>query len=133
MKKIFEKTIKGILTNRDLMKNIFSGIGYFVLAVGILRVSVEFAKQVEWYIIIGIFLLFALLGTFAFFFWVLHVIRPIVQINWPEFGLPGIDSHAKPEMRWQMIKRFDFWVFLVLASLPTWVGWYLVSVILESE
>lgn len=126
-----KKTIKGILTNKDLMKDTFSGIGYFVFVAGISKVLMESAKQAEWYEKVSVVGMFLLLMGLAIVFWVLHVIRPIVQISWPEFGLPGIDSHAKPIPVLRMIKRFDIWVFLVLALLSIELGWYLVRVILE--
>jgi len=103
------------------MKNIFTGIGYFV-AVGAMT-RVFNCREDLWTIP---FLIFSLFITLLFFlsaaFFSLHVIRPIVRLSWPDFAIPRIDEGAKKVPTKKFIIRFSFWVFVILASLSFFSG-----------
>lgn len=126
-----KKTIEGIISSKDLMKDIFAGMGYFVLAAGMTNAILAIVKPAPWFVKVSVtaFLVFSL--WFAAIFWIMHVVRPVIQISWPEFKFPGIDPKAK-RVRWsQLFGRADFLVFLLMGLFTIELGWYLVTVVLE--
>jgi hypothetical protein len=129
---MIKKTVVGILKDEGLMKNIFTGIGYFVLSAGIAKILIGHGGVKTWLsTILAVTFIFSLL-LLASSFWLLHVIRPIMKITWPEFGIPNIDPGVEKVPYKAMAKRVDIWVYGVLAVLSLQGGWYIVEVFIES-
>jgi len=126
-----KKTIEGIISSKDLMKDIFAGMGYFVFAAGMANAVLAIVKPAPWFAKVSVTAFLAFSLWFAAIFWIMHVVRPVIQISWPEFKFPGTGQGAK-RIHWkQLVGRADFLVFLLMGMFTIELGWYLVTVVLE--
>ena len=127
------KIIKGILKDENLIKNIFTGVGYFIFTAGVSKIIALHAISGYWVgrIFVGFF--FLTLLALAFLFWSLYVVRPIVKITWPKFGLPFLDSEVEKLPYKKILLRKDIIFFLIIAALSVQGGVYIVKVLLENS
>jgi hypothetical protein len=110
--------------DKDLLKDFFTGIGYFVFIAGIARLAYPSIQGDSWWVQICAFVITISLLYVALLFWSVHVARPIIQLYSPEFGLPELDEHAKPATAWNTIKRLDIWLYLFMVVSALQLGWY---------
>ena len=129
---MINKTIVGILINENLMKNIFSGIGYFVFVAGIMTVLLTFDENKGLVMTLFAVLISLILLLLASAFWLFHVARPIVKITSPDFKIPGVDDGAEQISLLKMVKRRDIWLYFLVAFMSLYFGWYLVQMVLGS-
>ena len=109
------------MRDEDLMKNIFTGIGYFV-AVGAMARAFNCGKEIGAMFSILFILFVLLLLLLSILFISIHVVRPIVRLSWPDFSIPGIDEGARKFPIKEYLLRWDIWLFLFLVSLSIFSG-----------
>jgi len=126
---MLRETFFGILRDEGMMKNIFSGIGYFILSGAIFKLIISGGSG---NITVGISAAILALSMLmlASFFWIIHVIRPIIRITWPDFGIPGLDEGVDKVPYKLLLKRQDIYAFVFLASLSLYVGWTIFRILI---
>jgi hypothetical protein len=127
-----KKLIVGVLRDEQLMKNIFSGMGYFIFSGGAARVLLGGVSTDNWPVLIGLVAFLFALFSLACAFWFLYVIRPLVKISWPEFGIPGIDDHSKKLNIGELVKRVDIYAYAILGVLSIQGGSLLFKFVLKA-
>ena len=130
---MIKKIIKGILKDENLIKNIFTGVGYFFFTAGVSKIIALHAISGHWFVRIFVGFFFLILLALAFLFWLFYVVRPIVKITWPEFGLPFLDSKIEKLPCKKIFLRKDIIFFLIIAVLSAQGGFYIVNVLLENS
>ena len=130
---MINQTIVGILKNESLMKNIFSGMGYFMFIGVIIKLVLSSIENGNYLgIALGLVMSFMLI-VFAIFFISVHVIRPIIKITWADFGIPGIDEGVEKLPLKKLILRTDVLIFILLATLSLLAGLQLIQILLEAK
>ena len=118
-----KRTIIGVLKDPSLMKDIFSGLGYFMLTGGIAKIFISSGAESSMISKLIIIAFIMALLTFASLFWLIHVVRPIIKMTWPEFGIPDIDDGASKLPFKQLVRRLDVWVYILVGTTSVFLGW----------
>jgi len=129
--KMIKITLKEIIKNESMVKNIFTGIGYFIFTAAVYRILLPNLLNYHWFVITAIILFIVSLTLLTIFFWLIHVIRPIVQISWPDFKLPHIDEGAQKLSYREILSRIDVWAFTIIASVSILGGLEIINIVLE--
>ena len=131
---MIRKTLAGLLSDENLMKNVFSGIGYLVFSAGFARLVLSNLSTDDTKEIVAVASFVFILIILSFLFWVIHVIRPLVRFTWPEFGIPWIDKDAQKVVPWWAVfKRVDIIFYLIAVLLSLQGGSYLVKALLNAQ
>lgn len=112
-----------IALDKDLIKDAMQSLAYFAFIGAIFRFGGPEVKS-DINKLIPFTLIFLTLLFFIYIFTIIHVIRPGVQIYYPEFGLKGIDSHYRPLNRLHPANV----VFVSILAMYIYIGWFIVSI-----
>jgi hypothetical protein len=101
----------GVIKDESLMKNLFARLSYFILIAGVSAVIRGAYFNSNWFVklVASLVCLFLLVLAFSFMF--IHVLRPVIKLAWPEFGIPGIDEAAERLSIWDLVTRVDTLIF----------------------
>lgn len=122
-----------LLLHKDLSKDLLQVIGYYVFIAGFIRLGFPIAREEHWIAKIGIAAFTLWLIWYVSCYTLLHVIRPIVKLYFPDFTLPNIDEHhERPDKWWSAVFRRDFCLMYILFFATLYIGWFIVGAGLES-
>ncbi|MBO1926018.1 hypothetical protein J3998_00380 [Thiomicrorhabdus sp. 6S2-11] len=109
--------MKKFIANKDLLKDFFQAITYFVFIAGLLKLampSLNSEPLTYKLLFISIIILLSVLATFYAMF---HVSGSITKLYFPDFKIPFVDPEFKPtplKQAFKTLKRADYalWLFL---------------------
>lgn len=115
---MMKKPLSVLFTNNEsLAKNFFVSIGHFILIASAIKLALDNIphESALTQLVLAMFLLGMLF--YAQIFFVLNVVRRLVQFFYPRFKVPGIDSGAQRVPFKELITRPDIFLFGILITL----------------
>ena len=115
--------MKKFIANKDLLKDSFQAIAYFVFIAGLLKLAMPSLKNDPLLYIILFLTIIIILTVLASFFAIFHVSGEITKLYFPEFKIPLVDPQFEPtplKDSFKTLKRYDSLVWLSL-SIPYYI------------
>ncbi len=112
-----------IIIDKDLMKDLFQSLSYFVFIAGLLKLARIGLETTTFYYKLSVVFVFLILSMLALFYCWLHVLPQVVKKYYSDTKVPFVDPYYKiPESFGEYFSRKGLVLWTLLCFLSFYLG-----------